>query len=297
MGKPRTISGYDSEVTANCERVLVTLLRGLGPWRDSIYLVGGLVPHHLVRARPPEVPPHAGTADVDVVVDLAILADVEAYRTLEANLKNMGFDRAENDNGQKQSWRWRAKLESGAILMLEFLADDPKADAGTAQELATGGNVTAINIPHASIVADMHESLEIATELLGDNGIATETIRYANLVSFTVLKAFAFDHRNERKDAHDLVYCLEHAAEGIEAAIDQFRATLAGPHQAVVRAALDCLERRFCSDGEIEGYRRDGPVAVARFEIGDEPEDGERRLLRQRRASDLVSALVLGCKT
>jgi hypothetical protein len=276
MGKPRNITGYDSDITASCERVLVTLLRGLGPWRDSIYLVGGLVPHYLVRARPPEVPPHAGTADVDVVVDLAILADVEAYRTLEANLTNMGFDRAENDNGQKQSWRWRAKLENGAILILEFLADDPQADAGTAQELPTGGNVTAINIPHASIVADMHDRVMISAELLGGNGIATETIRYANLVSFTVLKAFAFDHRNERKDAHDLVYCLEHAGDGIEAAIDQFRAVLAGPHEAVVREALACLERRFCGDGEIEGNRRDGPVAVARFEIGDEPEDGDR---------------------
>jgi hypothetical protein len=30
------------------------------------------------------------------------------------------------------------------------------------------------------------------------------------LVSFTSLKAFAFQ-RFERKDAHDLIYCIEHA--------------------------------------------------------------------------------------
>lgn len=69
MTKPKTIAGYDDAVTADYERVLVMLLRGLGPWRDSIYLVGGLVPRYLVCARPPQVPPHAGTADVDVVAE------------------------------------------------------------------------------------------------------------------------------------------------------------------------------------------------------------------------------------
>lgn len=54
---------------ADLERVLATLLRELGPWKDSIYLVGGLVPRYLVTARPPAMPAHAGTMDVDVVID------------------------------------------------------------------------------------------------------------------------------------------------------------------------------------------------------------------------------------
>ena len=48
----------------------MTLLRGLEPWKNSICLVGGLTPRYLVRARPPDVPPHAGTQDVDIVIDL-----------------------------------------------------------------------------------------------------------------------------------------------------------------------------------------------------------------------------------
>ena len=59
----------------DCERVLVTLLRGLGPWKDSVFLVGGLTPRYLVPARPPAVPAHAGTLDVDVVIALQILTD------------------------------------------------------------------------------------------------------------------------------------------------------------------------------------------------------------------------------
>lgn len=89
MAKPATLDGYSDQYTLDCERVLVTLLRGLGPWKDSVYLVGGLTPRYLVAARPPVVPAHAGTLDVDIVIDLQILADTEAYHTLEDNLKKM----------------------------------------------------------------------------------------------------------------------------------------------------------------------------------------------------------------
>lgn len=75
MAKPATFDGYSDQYTLACERVLLTLLRGLGPWKDSVYLVGGLTPRYLVPARPPVVPAHAGTLDVDIVMDLQILAD------------------------------------------------------------------------------------------------------------------------------------------------------------------------------------------------------------------------------
>ena len=65
MGKPATLDGYSSKVTENCERVLVTLLGGLGPWKDSVYLIGGLTPRYLVPDQPPDGPPHAGTGDVE----------------------------------------------------------------------------------------------------------------------------------------------------------------------------------------------------------------------------------------
>ena len=86
MNKPDTAGGYKNKVTRNCERVLVTLLRGLGPWKNSVYLVGGLTPRYLVKARPPDVPVHAGTSDVDIVVELQMLADTDAYYSLEKKL-------------------------------------------------------------------------------------------------------------------------------------------------------------------------------------------------------------------
>lgn len=293
MAKPATFDGYADAYTADCERVLLTLLRGLGPWRDSVFLVGGLTPRYLVRARPPDVPPHAGTQDVDIVVDLQLLADTEAYHTLEENLRRLGFERATNDKGQKLSWRWQTRTEHGALMILELLADAPEIAGGRVQPLPTQGTISALNIPHSSIVFDLHQIVEIQAELLGGAGVTTERVRHANLVSFTCLKAYAFDQRFERKDAHDLIYCIEHAPEGLDAAAAAFREALTGKHGAVLTESLSILRRRFCSDENVEGFRKDGPIAVALFEHGEDPELREARVLRQRETSDLIERLLV----
>ena len=294
MAKPVTLDGYSDQYTVDCERVLVTLLRGLGPWKESVYLVGGLVPRYLVAARPPTVPAHAGTLDVDIVIDLQILADTEAYHTLEDNLKKMGFERAENEKQQKLSWRWQTRTEHGGLMVLELLADAPDIAGGNVQPLPTEGAISALNIPHSSIVFDLHQSIEIKAELLGGNGITTEKIKHANLVSFTCLKAFAFDQRFERKDAHDLIYCIEHAPEGIDAVAAAFHKERSGKHSTVIDASLTILGARFADDEKTEGYRKDGPVSVAKFELGEsnEPEYREARALRQRQVSDIIAQLL-----
>ncbi|MHB8253844.1 MAG: antitoxin [Acidiferrobacter sp.] len=294
MVKPATLEGYSDQYTTDCERVLVTLLRGFGPWKDSVYLVGGLTPRYLVAARPPVVPAHAGTLDVDVVIDLQILTDTEAYHTLEDNLKKMGFDRAENKKKQKLSWRWQTRTEHGALMVLELLADAPGIGGGKVQPLPTESTISALNIPNSSIVFDLHQVTEIQAELLGGGGVATEKIKHANLVSFTCLKSFAFDQRFERKDAHDLVYCIEHAPEGVDAVAENFRKERDGKHGAVIQAALAILRNRFAQDDKTEGYRKDGPVSVAKFELGEgnEPAQREARALRQRQASDAIHQLL-----
>lgn len=294
MIKPTSLDGYSDACTLDCERVLVTLLRGLGPWKESVYLVGGLTPRYLVSKRPPAVPAHAGTLDVDIVIDLQILADTEAYHTLEENLKHMGFERAENEQGVKLSWRWQTRTEYGALMVLEFLADAPQIAGGRVQALPTEGTISALNIPHSSIVFDLHQVAEIRAELLGGNGMATERVKHADIISFTCLKAFAFDQRFERKDAHDLIYCIEHAPQGLDAVVAAFGRALADKHAAVIRDALDILRRRFADDDATEGYRKDGPVSVSKFELGesDEPEQRETRALRQREVSDLIDQLL-----
>ena len=292
MNKPRNADGYKNEVTENCERVLVTLLRGLGPWKDSIYLIGGLTPRYLIKAKPPSVPTHAGTGDVDIVVELQMLAGTDAYHSLEDNFKKLGFERGENSRGDKVSWRWQTKTESGASIILELLADDPETSGGKVKELPTEGSISALNIPHSSIVFDHHETVEISVELLGGDGVATETIRYADIVSFTCLKAYALDQRHEYKDAHDLVYCIEHSDGGLDAAAKAFQSARTGKHAAVIEEVLTILARHFADDANAEGYQKDGPVAVAKFEVGEDPDLREPRALRQRDVSDVIMRLL-----
>jgi hypothetical protein len=291
MNKPSTQDGYSAEVTKNCERVLVTLLSRLGPWKNSVYLVGGLVPRYLVSDKPPDVPAHAGTSDVDVVIELQMLTETEAYHTLEENLKKMGFERSENSKGEKLSWRWHTYTEDRALVVLELLADNPELSGGKVQPLPTDGSISALNIPHASMVFDHYETVELTAELLGQNGVATETVRLADLVSFTCLKAFAFDQRHERKDAHDLAYCIEHRRGGPEAAAEMFRAARQGKHAGAIDNAIKILKKRFTDDDKTEGYLKDGPVAVAKFELGEgnDVELRETRALRQRKISELIS--------
>lgn len=294
MPKPQTISGYEDMVTDACERVLVTLLRGLGPWKDSVFLVGGLAPRYLVTARPLKVPKHAGTGDVDIVVDVGILTTTEAYSTLEENLKAMNFERAENDKGAKQSWRWRAEIEDGTTMILEFLADSPELGGGKVKELPSDGNVSALNIPYASMVFDHHGTVEITADLLNGKGRATEVVRYADIVTFTCLKAFAFDQRFERKDAHDLIYCIENLEGGVGAAQSAFAAALTGPHANAIREALTRLAVRFRDPNPDESYLRDGPVAVASFEddeadVSADPDLLNARILRQRHAAEVMA--------
>ena len=294
MEKPVTLDGYDAKHTVDCERVLVTLLRGLGPWKDSVYLVGGLTPRYLVRDVPPGGRAHAGTLDVDIVVDVEMVMDTDAYRTLEQNLRRLKFRRAANEKGQKLSWRWETRTEHEALVILELLTDAPHIAGGRVQPLPTDGAISALNIPHSSIVFDLYQVIEIQAELLDGNGFATEQVKHASLVSFTCLKALAFDQRFERKDAYDLIYCIEHAPGGPDAAAESFRGALESSHGAVIQDTLRILRRCFVRDDMTEGYRKDGPVSVAKFEVGEgtDPEEREARLLRQRQASDVVEQLL-----
>ena len=158
MAKPDGIHGYRESVSDACEQTLVTLLAHLGSWKDSVFLIGGLAPRYIIKSRPPVVPAHAGTGDVDIVVDMAILTNIKAYRSLETNIRDMGFVRATDDKGNKQSWRWQSVQKDGTVLILELLTDAPSIKGGRIEELPTDGNISAVNIPHSSMVYDLHET-------------------------------------------------------------------------------------------------------------------------------------------
>lgn len=139
-----------------------------------------------------------------------------------------------------------------------------------------------------------HGTVEITADLLNGKGRATEVVRYADIVTFTCLKAFAFDQRFERKDAHDLIYCIENLEGGVGAAQSAFAAALTGPHAEAIREALTRLAARFRDPNPDESYLRDGPVAVASFEDDEADVSADHdllnaRILRQRHAAEIMA--------
>jgi hypothetical protein len=134
--KPKHHAGYTARHVELCEQTLVLLLRGLGPYRNGVYLVGGLVPRYLIPGPVgPTGPRPSGTTDVDLVLDLGLLATVEAYRTLEGNLEALGFERGRNDEGNVQHHSWRKPIDQRVTVVVDLLRDAPLEEGGQVERL------------------------------------------------------------------------------------------------------------------------------------------------------------------
>lgn len=267
--KPKHQGGYTALHADLCERALVTLLRGLGPWKTGVYLAGGLVPRYLIQrqARGQQgLAPHAGTTDVDLVLDLQVLATVEAYRRLEQNLRALGFVRGTNDEGRVQHFSWRKPVGGGIAVVVDLLCDADSGEGGEVAELPGERRLSALKIPGAHLIIRDHIEVELTAALLDERGVAAETVRLANVVPFVVLKALAYEDRFEEKDAYDLVYCLMHYGHGPEDVAAQFADRLAlWPDEPLLQRAVEILRVRFASDEHTPGARKDGPISYARF--------------------------------
>lgn len=267
--KPKYQGGYTVLHAEFCERTLVTLLRGLGPYKAGLYLAGGVVPRYPIARREDQEnspPPHAGTTDVDVIIDLEMLATVDAYRRLEQNLKGLGFKRGTNDEAQAQHFSWRKPVGEGATVVIDLLCDAPLEQGGQVGELPGERRLSALKIPGAHLVVAVHIQFEITADLLDERGIATEIVRVANVVPFIILKTLAYEDRLEEKDAYDIVYCLMHFDAGPTSVAAQFLDRRARwPNEPLLPRALDILRSRFAADEHTPGAGKDGSVSYARF--------------------------------
>jgi hypothetical protein len=261
---------YDAATTTRCERALVTLLGDLGPWRERIYLVGGLAPRYLVGQVPDGARAHVGTTDVDLVIGLALGDETpETYRTLENNLEKSHFDQS------GPGFRWVREVD-GVKVVVEFLCETEAVPAGLVFQPkagSTGSKVGAFNVRGANLVRYDFVERVLEGERLDGGGASKVTVRVANLLPYTVLKVLAFQDRHENKDAYDLVFCLLHFGDGPEAA-GREAARSAVARDARVTEGLDLLAERFADVGQ------DGPTAYATF-LAEPGEDDEAARLRR----------------
>ena len=255
MSNRAHFTDYDEDTTARCERTLLTLLGNLGPWRERIYLVGGLAPKYLVGKMPAGSRAHVGTTDVDLVIGLALGDDApDTYRTLKNNLERSGFRQNE------PSFRWSREV-GGATILVEFLCETNEVEPGRIFQPrgeATGSGFAAFNVKGAHLVRDDFLELDIEGERLDNGGHSRITLKMANLLPYVVLKIFAFQDRHKNKDSYDLVFTLLNYTGGPRGA-GQVAVNSPIASNPQVLEAINILAERY-ADTE-----HDGPMAYATF--------------------------------
>jgi hypothetical protein len=92
--------------------------------RADLYLAGGLAPRYLASQVPADARAHVGTADVDLIIGLALAGETtETYRTLQNNLEKARFRQ------QEPSYRWARDVD-GVAVMVEFLCETEQVEDG-----------------------------------------------------------------------------------------------------------------------------------------------------------------------
>jgi len=284
--KPRTADGYSVDVTLACERTLLTLLSAFGNLRDTLRLVGGLVPRYLTPEMPPDIPVHSGTSDVDIVLNLEVLATGDEYVSLADQLKTRGFSRLVKE-GKPSSWQWCRKVDEHVEVVVELLRDAGDEQPGRPVSVS-GEQVSALTIKHAGIVHDWFKEKRIGAPLLDEKGVSVDIVRFADVPAFVILKAIALNQREENKDAADLIHVVRYAGSLEHVAglfIERIRS---GQHSEAIDAGLAALKNQFGDDEFAEGYEKVGAVAYAQFHGGDDDEVAGL----QRYAAGLIQGLL-----
>jgi hypothetical protein len=157
----------------------VTLLGDIGPWRERIYLAGGLAPRYLVGQLPEGAQAHVGTADIDLIIGIALGDETpETYRTLQNNLERGGFKQ------RTPSFRWAREVE-GVTVAVEFLCETDAVSHGDIfrpMGESTGSKMSAFNVRGAHLVRDDFIEREIEAERLDDGGLSRVNVRVANFL-------------------------------------------------------------------------------------------------------------------
>ena len=252
MAEDLSYSDYQPEhfdaVVSTCLHVATVL----GALLDDIVVVGGLVPSLLVRDKAGGVERHPGTMDLDLGLDLAVLAE-ERYAAISDQLRRAGFTVDVNERGRKTFYRWRSP-EGTPRVTIDFLI--PAGGVRKEQRVAKfEGDFGALATQGLQLAKRDCRKVTISGRT--PNGArAKRDIWVCGPGAFVVLKARAIRGREKQKDAYDLYYVLQHYGAGVEEIAAALTPLL---DDADAREALEWLAEDFA---EIDSL---GPLRTALF--------------------------------
>ena len=244
-----TYSDYDPRATSQTLPTFLTVWPGLGNYHDDLVLLGGMVPLYLCKHPTGDrALPRPTTLDVDFGISLG--ASAGQYGTLATDLQAQGFRPSKLHSG-------RFEREVGGFpVYVDFLVEDGDQPRGSRMV----DDVTASVMPGVvRALATARRVKVTGTDLYG----AEQRVfaRVCEVGPFLVLKLRALLHRQQGKDAFDLLYTLLHYDGGTEEAIAAFaaEATANNPAMPDARRALETL---------FTDENAPGPVKAAHFVLG-----------------------------
>ncbi|MDX2022551.1 MAG: hypothetical protein SF187_20105 [Deltaproteobacteria bacterium] len=259
--KPKRASEYKGEQVELVRATCLYVATKLGDMMQDLVIVGGLVPSLIIDQEnlAEGVEPHAGTMDLDVGLQVALLHEGR-YRQLTERLRDAGFEMDKNDVGKPTRQRWVISNAKGVTI--DFLIQPTL-------ESDRGGRLRDLEPDFAAIIAPglrcafrNHKQVTLKGKtMFGES--ATRDVWVCDAGAYVVLKALAFDSRGENKDAYDLFYVLRNYGLGPADVAAKLQPLL---DEADAQRALDILKRDFT---EVSGV---GPMRVAAFSTGG-PDD------------------------
>lgn len=229
-----------SRYTRNlAEQALARFARAVGDDHASDFcVVGGLNADLLTE---PQDPPHQGTIDVDVLIEVGLVYDREDLN-FDWLLQALTVEGFEADRSGR-AWVWWLQID-GVQVRLDLLCDTPD---NPGQEITLPGapSVAAQNVAGPAPALTDVVMRELA--LPGSTPSSQVNVRFAGLGGYVLAKAAAAHHRGEPRDYYDLAYVLIYNTAGgpeavARAAVAALPASPHTDHLALLRAALNSLD-------------------------------------------------------
>ncbi|WP_052351669.1 nucleotidyl transferase AbiEii/AbiGii toxin family protein [Deinococcus pimensis] len=281
MSKPQHATGYGERTTEAVRRVLIDIAHLLGPYREQLVVVGGLVPSLILASDEA----HIGTMDIDLALDAAVLKEDDAYAEVIRLLEGGGFFR--NEDGEHPD------LRAFQMATLVDLQDDGHPVKVEVDLLIPDGVKLDKHRPplvkglRTLAMKGIDIALQHATECVIEGRTRrgrrdSATLRVAGAEAFLVLKGLALLGRREPKDAYDVYYTIRNAPEGPEAL---GRACKVVQHHPDAARAYEAIGEKFA---HTDSY---GPGAVLDFLQDDDVDEAGLLLDAQRQVRSWHAAL------
>ncbi len=257
--------------TSASRAVLIEVMNVLGAFRDDIVLVGGWVPELLYPNRG-----HIGSLDVDLAISRSALGD-NVYQTILKRMIEAGYSH------HLSPTRFTKQVAG--------VQEPVKVDLVGGQY---GGGAKTQTIQVDELELNTLRGLDLAFEacreievsgIMPDGSHNTVRGRIVLPEAYILIKAFALDERQKKKDAYDIHFILRNHLPDVQSLADRVQPLLS---RGLAREGYDILKTKFATLESV------GPSWAAEIAAKQHGENYEQK---QREAFEYAQALFTATET